>query len=91
MNREYNTQQKDMPYDDYLIAWVRRNFDLPQLARKAGMHVQEISAQHTRFHGDLESLDAFAFDIGERRLEHCLEMLRKAGYSDAADFLQGVG
>ena len=91
MNREHNTQQKDMPYDDYLIAWVRRNFDLPQLAKQAGMHVQEISAQCTRFHADLESLESFASGVEERKLDHCLDMLRKAGYDEAADFLQGVG
>ena len=90
MNREHNMQQ-DMPSDDYLIAWMRRNFDLPQLARQAGMHVQEISAQCIRFHADLESLESFASDIEERKLDHCLDMLRKAGYTEAADFLQGVG
>lgn len=90
MSGDHNMFQKDTSFD-YLTTWLRRNFELPELARKAGMQVQEIGAQCTRFHGDLESLDAFAFDIGERRLEHCLEMLRKAGYSDAADFLQGVG
>lgn len=82
---------KGMPSDDYLIAWMRRNFDLPQLARQAGMHVQEISAQCIRFHADLESLESFASDIEERKLDHCLDMLRKAGYTEAADFLQGVG
>ncbi len=65
--------------------------NLPDLARQAGMLVQEVSAQCTRFHGDLESLDSFAFDIGERRLDHCLTMLRQAGYNEAADYLQGVG
>ena len=90
MNREHNMQQ-DMPSDDYLIAWMRRNFDLPQLARQAGMHVQEISAQCIRFHADLESLESFASDIEERKLDHCLDMLRKAGYTEAADYLQGVG
>jgi len=90
MSGDLNMFQKDTSCD-YLTVWLRRNIELPDLARQAGMHVQEVSAQCTRFHGDLESLDAFAFDIGERRLEHCLDMLRKAGYSDAADFLQGVG
>ena len=90
MNREHNMQQ-DMPSDDYLIAWMRRNFDLPQLAKQAGMHVQEIKPQCTRFHADLESLESFASDIEERKLDHCLDMLRKAGYTEAADFLQGVG
>jgi hypothetical protein len=90
MSGDHNMFQKDTSID-YLTVWLRRSIELPDLARKAGMHVQELGAQCTRFHGDLESLDSFAFDIGERRLEHCLEMLRKAGYSDAADFLQGVG
>jgi len=90
MSGDLNMFQKDTSCD-YLTVWLRRSIELPDLARQAGMHVQEVSAQCTRFHGDLESLDAFAFDIGERRLEHCLDMLRKAGYSDAADFLQGVG
>ena len=65
--------------------------NLPDLARQAGMLVQEVSAQCTRFHGDLASLDSLAFAISERRLDHCLDMLRKAGYIDAADYLQGVG
>jgi hypothetical protein len=65
--------------------------NLPDLARQAGMLVQEVSAQCTRFHGDLASLDSLAFAISERRLDHCLDMLRKAGYNEAADFLQGVG
>jgi DNA repair ATPase RecN len=86
-----HTQQKDLSFDDYLIAWVRRSFDLPQLAKQAGMHVQEISARHTRFHADLESLESFASSVEERKLDHCLDMLRKAGYNEAADFLQGVG
>lgn len=90
MSGDHNMYQKDTSFD-HLTVWLRRNFELPDLARQAGMHVQELGAQCTRFHADLESLDSFAFDIGERRLEHCLEMLRKAGYSDAADFLQGVG
>ena len=55
------------------------------------MRVQEVSDQCTRFHGDLASLDSLAFAIGERRLDHCLDMLRKAGYNEAADYLQGVG
>lgn len=86
MSGDHNMFQKGMPYDDYLIAWVRRNFDLPQLAKQAGMHVQEIS-----FHADLESLESFASGVEERKLDHCLDMLRKAGYDEAADFLQGVG
>jgi hypothetical protein len=90
MSGDHNMFQKDTSFD-HLTVWLRRSIELPDLARKAGMHVHELGAQCTRFHADLESLDAFAFDIGERRLEHCLEMLRKAGYSDAADFLQGVG
>jgi len=65
--------------------------DLPDLARQAGMLVQEVSAQCTRFHGDLESLDSVAFAISECKLNHCLDMLRKAGYTEAADYLQGVG
>jgi hypothetical protein len=65
--------------------------DLPDLARQAGMLVQEVSAQCTRFHGDLASLDSVAFAISECKLDHCLDMLRKAGYDEAADYLQGVG
>jgi len=91
MSGDHNMFQKGMPYDDYLIAWVRRNFDLPQLAKQAGMHVQEIKPQCTRFHADLESLESFASGVEERKLDHCLDMLRKAGYDEAADFLQGVG
>ena len=91
MSGDHNMFQKDMPYDDYLIAWVRRNFDLPQLAKQAGMHIQEIKPQCTRFHADLESLESFASGVEERKLDHCLDMLRKAGYDEAADFLQGVG
>ena len=91
MSGDHNMHQKDMPFDDYLIAWVRRNFDLPQLAKQAGMHVQEIKPQCTRFHADLESLESFASSVEERKLDHCLDMLRKAGYDEAADHLQGVG
>ena len=90
MSGDHNMFQKDTSCD-YLTVWLRRSIELPDLARKAGMHVQEIGAQCTRFHGDLDSLDSFAFDIGERKLDHCLDMLRKAGYDEAADFLQGVG
>lgn len=86
-----------LPNTDWALNTLREGLEkthvvnLPDLARQAGMHVQEISAQCTRFHGDLASLDSLAFDIGERRLDHCLDMLRKAGYNEAADYLQGVG
>jgi len=54
-------------------------------------HDQEIKPQCTRFHADLESLESFASGVEERKLDHCLDMLRKAGYNEAADYLQGVG
>ena len=65
--------------------------DIPKLARGAGITISRNIQSQTRFHADLVSLDSFAFDVGERRLDHCLKVLRQAGYDDAADFLQGVG
>jgi hypothetical protein len=90
MSGDHNMFQKDTSFD-HLTVWLRRSIELPDLARKAGMHVQEISAQCTRFHADLESLESFASGVEERKLDHCLDMLRKAGYNEAADYLQGVG
>lgn len=86
-----------LPSTDWALSTLREGLEstyvvnLPDLARQAGMLVQEVSAQCTRFHGDLASLDSLAFAISERRLDHCLDMLRKAGYTEAADYLQGVG
>jgi hypothetical protein len=65
--------------------------DIPKLAREAGITLSRNIHSQTRFHADLVSLDRLVFDVGERRLDHCLKVLRQAGYDDAADFLQGVG
>lgn len=60
--------------------------DLIKMTYQAGFRLKQ---------GDEDKLlpffESFAFDIGERKLDHCLDMLRKAGYNEAADYLQGVG
>lgn len=62
------------------------NPDFIAMAHQAGFRLKQ---------GDEDKLlpffESFAFDIGERKLDHCLDMLRKAGYNEAADYLQGVG
>lgn len=44
---------------------------------------------------NLKQLEDFAelvrFNVGEARLNHCIELLEKRGHKDAADLLRGEG
>ena len=88
MSGDHNAHQKDKSFVDSVEPFF---VDIPKLARGAGITISKNIQSQTRFHADMASLDSFAFDVGERRLDHCLKALRQAGYDDAADFLQGVG
>jgi hypothetical protein len=52
-------------------------------------------ARNTGFDPHAENLFIFAAQIefvaGEARLNHCIELLEKNGYNDAADLLKGEG
>ena len=96
MSGDHNANQKAKSFHDIWKTPEKSFFEayekiLPRLAETAGMTISKNIHSQTRFHGSLASLEAFAFIVGEDRLDHCLEVLREAGYDDAADFLQGVG
>jgi hypothetical protein len=94
MSGDHNANQKDKSFVDEKLPHgpVEPFFiDIPKLARGAGITISKNIQSQTRFHADMVSLDSLAFAIGERRLDHCLNMLRQAGYNEAADYLQGVG
>ena len=88
MSGDHNAYQKAKSFVDTIEPFF---VDIPKLARGAGITISKNIQSQTRFHADLVSLDSFAFIVGEDRLDHCLEVLRQAGYDDADDFLQGVG
>ena len=52
-------------------------------------------ARNTGFDQHSENLFIFAaqieFVVSEARLNHCIEVLEKNGYTDAADLLKGQG
>ena len=52
-------------------------------------------ARNTGFDPHAENLFIFAAQIefvaGEARLNHCIELLEKKGYKDAAELLKGQG
>ena len=92
MSGDHNAHQKAKSFVDEKHGSIEPfSFDTFKLARQAGITISKNIQSQTRFHADMVSLDSFAFDVGERRLDHCLKVLREAGYDDAADFLQGVG
>ena len=88
MSGDHNANQKATSFVDSIEPFF---VDIPKLARGAGITISKNIQSQTRFHADMVSLDSFAFDVGERRLDHCLKVLRQAGYDEAADYLQGVG
>jgi hypothetical protein len=96
MSGDHNANQKAKSFYDIWKTPQKSFFEayeelLPGLAGTAGMTISKNIHSQTRFHGSLENLEAFAFIVGEDRLDHCLNVLRQAGYDEAADFLQGVG
>ena len=92
MSGDHSANQKATSFVDEKHGPVEPFFvDIPKLARGAGITISKNIPSQTRFHADMVSLDSFAFDVGERRLDHCLKALRQAGYDEAADYLQGVG
>jgi hypothetical protein len=92
MSGDHNAHQKAKSFVDEKHGSIEPfSFDTFKLARQAGITISKNIQSQTRFHADMVSLDSFAFDVGERRLDHCLKALRQAGYDEAADYLQGVG
>jgi hypothetical protein len=84
--------------DSYVKAF-ERNAMISEIRQDEVIRMAKIAKLPTYFRTgelvNLKELEDFAelvrFNVGEARLNHCIELLEKRGHKDAADLLRGEG
>jgi hypothetical protein len=93
------TQSSRAYKNDSYVKAFERNAMISEIRQDEVIRMAKIAKLPTYFKTgepvNLKELEDFAelvrFNVGEARLNHCIELLEKRGHKDAADLLRGEG